>query len=91
LEGITIVNTAALFYRSNCGYCRKVISFMEKNNFSLTLKNTSESSEIREELITISGKTQVPCLVVNGQPIHESDDIIEWLGKNWSNDDHTGN
>ena len=49
----------------------------------------SESPEIRQELIAIAGKTQVPCLVVNGQPMHESDDIIIWLETNRSKNDPT--
>ena len=79
---------AALFYRPTCGYCLKVLAFIEENNYFVPLKNTSETPEICEELITIAGKTQVPCLVVNGKPMHESDDIIKWLEENWSENDN---
>lgn len=74
----------ALFYRSTCGYCRKVLHYLDQNNISIPLKNVSENSGTREELITIAGKTQVPCLVINGNPLHESDAIIEWFKNNWS-------
>ncbi len=83
------MNAAALFYRPTCGYCLKVLRFIEQNNISIPLKNISESSTIRDDLIAIAGKTQVPCLVVNGKPMHESDAIIEWLKENWSSDDNT--
>jgi len=56
---------------------------MEENDITIALKNVSANSETRQELITISGKTQVPCLVVDGQPMLESDDIIDWLANNW--------
>jgi len=80
---------AALFYRPTCGYCLKVLQFIEQNNIAIPLKNVSESAKIRDDLIAIAGKTQVPCLVFNGKPLHESDDIIEWLIENWNNDDNT--
>jgi len=83
------MQAAALFYKTNCGFCRKVIRYMEENDISIPLKNVTENSQIREELITIAGKTQVPCLIVNGKFIHESDDIIQWLKDNWSNNDIT--
>ena len=85
------MHAAALFYTPTCGFCRKVFRYMEDNNVVIPLKNVNENSQVRQELITIAGKTQVPCLVVDGRPIHESDDIIDWLDTNWNKDDHTRN
>jgi glutaredoxin len=31
----------------------------------------------------LTGKTQVPCLMIGDKFMHESDDIIAWLDKNW--------
>jgi len=83
------MHAAALFYRPTCGYCLKVLRFIKQNNILIPLRNVSENPEIRQELITIAGKTQVPCLVVNGKPMHESGHIIEWLKENWNNHDNT--
>jgi len=33
-------------------------------------------------LIEIGGKSQVPCLFIDGVPPYESDDIIRWLKSN---------
>jgi len=44
--------------------------------------NVQESSESREELISIGGQSQIPCLVIDGKALYESDDIIEWLKEN---------
>jgi len=74
---------AALFYKPTCGFCRKVIRYMQDNYIDIPQKNIRDSSQVRDELIAISGKTQVPCLVVDGEPIHESDEIIEWLAAHW--------
>jgi glutathione S-transferase len=32
-----------------------------------------------EALVTLTGKQQVPCLVVDGKPMHESQDINRFL------------
>lgn len=71
-----------LYYRPMCPFCRKVLSFTEENNVSLELKDISGNPEANEELMSIGGKTQVPCLVIDGKPLYESDDIIQWLRDN---------
>jgi glutaredoxin len=83
------MHAAALFYRPTCGYCLKVLRFIQQNNISIPLKDVSRDPGIRDELITIAGKTQVPCLVVNGKPLLESDHIVKWLKENWSKSDNT--
>ncbi len=77
------MNELTLFCSPTCPYCGKVLYFMKENNISLPIKNTSESSDVREELIAIGGKGQVPCLVIDGEALYESDDIIQWLKDNW--------
>ncbi len=71
-----------LFYMPTCPYCRKVTHYMEQHHIELPLKNTLENTQNRLELQKIGGKTQVPCLVIDGRALYESDDIIEWLKKN---------
>ncbi|MCK5180377.1 MAG: glutathione S-transferase N-terminal domain-containing protein [Candidatus Omnitrophica bacterium] len=71
-----------LYYREMCPYCRKVLSFIEENNVSVALKDISGNPEANEELMSLGGKTQVPCLCIDGEALYESDDIIQWLGEN---------
>jgi glutaredoxin 3 len=73
-----------LFYKPTCPYCQKVLHFMGENDISLTMKNIAESPEVRQELQKIGGKTQIPCLIIDGKPLYESNDIIDWLSENWS-------
>ena len=73
-----------LFHKWQCPYCRKVRDFMEEKGIEIPLKDITESSEIAGELISIGGKRQVPCLVIDGKPIYESSDIIAWLDENYS-------
>ena len=70
-----------LYYFDGCPFCAKVMSFLKKNNISVPMKNTHKEAGAQEELIRIGGKSQVPCLVINGKALYESDDIIEWFRK----------
>lgn len=67
-----------LYYKPACPYCQKVITFMEDNGIAMEMRNTLDENN-REELISLTGKTQVPCLVVGGDPMLESDAIIAYL------------
>lgn len=67
-----------LYINPRCPYCVKVTQYLEENNRVIPTKNTSDPL-VREELIRIGGKSQVPCLVINGKALYESNDIIEWL------------
>ncbi len=67
-----------LYYKPTCPYCAKVLNFMDANDIEMDMKNTLEADNA-ETLIEISGTRQVPCLVVEGRPMLESDDIIAYL------------
>ena len=72
-----------LYYKPTCPYCQKVITFMEHSGIAIALKNRDQSPAVREELIKIGGKPQVPCLVIDGKAMYESDDIVQWFKNNW--------
>ena len=72
-----------LFYIPTCPYCRKVLNFLKQNSISLNLKNRDGSKENLNELVKLGGKSHVPCLIVDGKALYESDDIIEWLRTNY--------
>ena len=74
------IENAALFYKPTCPFCHKVLSFMEQNGISLDLINILEDGN-RDKLIALGGKAQVPCLVIDGKPLYESNDIIAYLKK----------
>ena len=68
-----------LYYKPTCPFCQKVLNFLEENNLDVPLKNVDEDHKAREELLHLGGKTQVPCLFIDGKPLFESGDIIDWL------------
>ncbi|MBI3616769.1 MAG: glutaredoxin [Candidatus Omnitrophica bacterium] len=86
-----------LYHKPGCPYCQKVITFMQQNGISdsagtcrIILKNRDENPGIRQELIDSGGKPQVPCLVIDGKAIYESDDIIQWFKKDWKKGNYSG-
>ncbi|MEW5894651.1 MAG: glutaredoxin [Candidatus Omnitrophota bacterium] len=71
-----------LYYKPACPYCKKVLQYIDRNHIQgIELKDKSAHPEFEKELITIGGKPQVPCLMIDGEPLYESDDIIQWLGE----------
>ena len=72
-----------LYHKPGCPYCQKVFTFMQQNGITVPLKNRDENPKIRQELIDLGGKPQVPCLVIDGKALYESDDIIKWFKENW--------
>lgn len=67
-----------LYYKPTCPYCRKVLAYMQDQDIEMEMRNTMEPGVI-DDLMALTGKTQVPCLVIDGTPMLESDDIIMYL------------
>ncbi len=74
-----------LYYMPSCPYCIKVLKFIEQQGVQIPLKDTASNPQNHQELLKLGGKTQVPCLVIAGKPLYESDDIIQWLGDHFKN------
>jgi len=68
-----------LYYSRHCPYSYKVLSYLDKIGKSVPMKDVSKDRSAKEELLEIGGKPQVPCLVIDGRPLYESDAIIDWL------------
>ena len=68
-----------LYYRPTCPYCKKVLKFLEEIDLEIPLKNIEDNPKAKDELLHLGGKAQVPCLFIDGKPLYESDDIIDWL------------
>jgi glutaredoxin len=70
-----------LYHRESCPYSAKVRDFIASHQLKANIKyhdvDTEEDSQ--EKLESLTGDDQVPCLVVDREPILESADIIGWL------------
>jgi glutaredoxin 3 len=73
-----------LYMRPTCPYCRKVMTFMDKQDISIPMRDVSRDPAAHEELVRTGGMAQVPCLFIDGKPMYESDDIIAYLRKEYS-------
>ncbi len=73
-----------LYHRWGCPYSAKVRNFIQENELGdrLTMIELDESDNAIETLMRLNHKAQVPCLVIDGKPLLESNDIINWLDQN---------
>lgn len=73
-----------LYMSYSCPFSLKVINFIKKNNIKdkVEIKETDMDKRNKETLEEVGGKYQIPCLFIDGKPLYESDDIIEYLQKN---------
>ena len=69
-----------LYILETCPYCKKVMKFLDENNFKYNKVDISDKAS-EDALIQMGGKRQVPFIVDNDRNIqmYESDDIIEYL------------
>ena len=70
-----------LYVRPGCPFCAKVLRFMREKQIALTLRDITDGSSNRDDLVRIGGKAQVPCLIIDGSPLYESSDVIDYLAK----------
>ncbi len=71
-----------LYQYKVCPYCRRVLRFMQQHDIEIPLRDTLFDRSARAELIEAGGKGQVPALMIDGQVLYESSDIIAWMDEN---------
>lgn len=74
-----------LYYFEACPFCQKVLNIIDELNLGeqVEFRDTLSHPEHRDTLIQLNGHTQVPCLVINGEPMLESDAIVAYLKENF--------
>ena len=72
-----------LYMFESCPFCRRVMREIEKSGRTdVEYHDIRKNPKDHEYLLEHGGKDQVPCLFIDGKPLYESADIIEWLAKN---------
>jgi glutaredoxin len=72
-----------LYHMQECSFSSKVRRYItEKKLNSFIEYHDVQNENNARKLNDLTGDEQVPCLVVDGNPILESEEIIKWL------DDH---
>lgn len=68
-----------LYRRDACGACWRVERALEELALDVPRRDTWRDPGARDELASKTGRTQVPCLFVDGVALFESRDIVAWL------------
>ena len=73
-----------LYHRWHCPYSKRVRDFVDQNALGEKVEylELGEAEGAEDKLADLTGGSQVPCLVVDGEPILESADIVDWLRTN---------
>ena len=73
-----------LYHRWHCPYSKRVRDFVDANALGEKIEylELGEAEGAEDKLADLTGRSQVPCLVVDGEPILESADIVDWLRTN---------
>lgn len=71
-----------LYFFEACPFCQIVLNTIEKLNLDVRFCDITEDQAHLQKLLADTGRRTVPCLYIDGQPMHESSDIIRWLESN---------
>ena len=73
-----------LFYYDQCPFCARTLQKIKGLGIEdrIEFRNTLEDPSNREEHVKRSGRGTVPCLYIDGKPMFESADIMNWLEEN---------
>ncbi len=70
-----------LYKYDACPFCRRVTRKVSALHLEdqIEFRDTRREPRWRADLVQRTGRTQVPCLFVDGEPMFESADINRWL------------
>jgi glutaredoxin len=70
-----------LYHFESCPYCVKVRRFIDQIGVrsQVAYHDIETDPKAHERLMKLNQDDQVPCLVMDGKPMLESDDIVAWL------------
>ena len=71
-----------LYHFESCRYCARIRDFLEKNDLDIPMVDVIENQEAYKELLKKTDRYTVPCLMIDGKPLYESEDIILWMRDN---------
>ena len=68
-----------LYKYDACAFCRRVFQALDRLGLEVELRDTLKDADHRAALRELTGGTQVPCLLIDDEPLLESADIVAWL------------
>lgn len=81
-----------LYFFPQCPYCQIVEQALRVTGLEneVTYLDIQENPHYREALVKATGRATVPCLFIDGKPMHESRDIAAWIHKYAKEIQHPG-
>lgn len=71
-----------LYFFDSCPYCQRVLNVIHDLKIKVEYKDIRSNENEIQKLQEVTGRKTVPCLFVDGAPMHESVDIMNWLKTN---------
>lgn len=73
--------TLVLYAYHGCPYCGRVFRALDQLGLTdqVELRDTLRDQQAEDQLFAATRRYTVPCLFIDGQPMFESLDIVEWL------------
>lgn len=68
-----------LYKFDSCPYCIRVFCALDGLDLTVAYRDIRADPSALARLIELTGRKQVPCLVINGEPMFESADIVGWM------------
>lgn len=70
-----------LYFFEQCPFCQIVMQALRITGLEgkVTYFDIHEDHKNKEKLIRDTGRSTVPCMYIDGKPMHESRDIANWL------------
>jgi glutaredoxin 3 len=72
----------ALYYFDWCPFCQLVLHAIKSLNLDVDFRDITAEQAHLDQLLADTGRRTVPCLYIDGKPMHESGDIVRWLKQN---------
>jgi glutaredoxin len=74
-----------LYKFDSCPFCQRVMQQIDSLNLKVEMKDIMSNSEDLQKLMSDTGRRTVPCLYIDGKPMFESSDIMNWIQENSDN------
>lgn len=68
-----------LYIGKGCRFCQRVTDFLTQHPMDIEIKDAWSDNHINQEMLALTGSSQVPCLKIDNDFMHESLDIIAKL------------
>jgi len=73
----------ALYKSDRCPFCFRVYRAIDRLGVNVEYRDVRVEPRWKSDLLERTGRTQVPCLFVDGEPMFESLDIVRWLERSF--------